>query len=336
MISAEELKQTKFTLSNEKIVKDFLATFNLELTRRSSNSAFFHFFGQKNFGYSKHIFEIENQDVMAFFDYLNKSKNLTLNTKKARFSGFRKFMSYIFRKYNKFFDLEQKVDMYFLLTDDSWQTWGKIGHKKQKIKEVLKKQEIEVICNFLKVKDNQKYLMYRILIETGMRKSEVLKIKIDCEDYYTNIETSLEEYLDMNVIPTEGKTGYKEYPIPKFSELKNLMKRHLKERRRVNVEYRELFLSNRRKPYFIPCATLNEFLNKNKEIMGFSRNRSLFPHLFRHTLNTLREEMNCPEDIREFLVGHAPTTSNKRYTHRDRKRKVDLATKYDPYRNIEL
>ena len=327
MISSGELEQTKYDLSNEKIVKEYLATFQGELTRRSSNSSFFHFFGQENFGYSKHIFEIENQDVMKFFTHLNQSTKLTLMTKKSRFSGFTKFLSYVFRKYNKCFDLERKVDMYFLLTDKSWQTWSKLGHKEQKVKEVLKKQEIEVICTFLKLKDNQKYLMYRTLIETGMRKSELLNIKIDREDHYTEVITSLEQYLDMNIIPTEGKTGYKEYAIPKDSNLKNLMKQYLKERRKMNVEYKELFLSNRKKPYFIPCASLNEYLNKNKEMMGFKRTRRIFPHLFRHTLTTLREAMDCPEDIREFLVGHAPTTSNKKYTHRDRNRKVELATK---------
>ncbi|KKK91204.1 hypothetical protein LCGC14_2715310 [marine sediment metagenome] len=178
--------------------------------------------------------------------------------------------------------------------------------------------------------------MYRILIETGMRKTGLLKIKIEQEDYYTNEMTTLEQYLDMNIIPTIEKTGYKEYPISKYSDLIIHIKRYLKARRKVNVEYKELFLSNRRTPYFIPCATLNLYLNKNKEKMGFHKHRRIFPHLFRHTLNTLREEMNCPEDIREFLVGHAPTTSNKKYTHRDRKRKVDLATKYNPYQNLEL
>ncbi|KKK91203.1 hypothetical protein LCGC14_2715300, partial [marine sediment metagenome] len=51
------------------------------------------------------------QDVMSFFDYLNKRQNLVLITKKAKFSAFRNFISYVFRKYNHYFDLEQKVDM---------------------------------------------------------------------------------------------------------------------------------------------------------------------------------------------------------------------------------
>lgn len=330
MISTEELNQVKLTISNVDITEDFLSSFTNELTANNTKSVFSHFFRQ----YSKHIFEVENQDVMAFFNYLNRLEDTTLRTKKNLFSHFRKFISFLYRKYNKFFDLEQKVDMYFLLEDSSWRTWSKKGHKPKKVQNPLTAKEVETIMNFIKLNDHQKYIMFQTLIPTGMRKGELFSIKIDRIDFITKKSTSLEEYLDMNIIPTDGKTGYKEYPIPEYSNLKSLLKKFLVERRKNDAPHKELFLSNRGTPYFQPTTWINTYLNNLHEQLGFTK--PLFPHLFRHTLNTLRERMNCPEDIREFLVGHAPTTSNKKYTHRDRKRKVELATKYNPYKNIEL
>lgn len=333
MISSEELENAKAHSSNETLIEEWVnLKYNNKLTIRTAKSRLTMFFN--NFGYEKHIFEIDSALIQDFFGYLNKRNDLVLKTKNGVLNTFLQFVFHIFQRYGNCFDMEQKFNIFILLNNDSWKTWSKLGHKRAKIINPLNFNEIQKICNYLKLKNNQKYLMYRILIELGLRKSELLSIKIEQVDPYTNKMTTLEEYIDLNIIATEGKTGYKEYPIPEYSELKMLLRRYLKERRKMNVPYLELFISNRGKPYYLPCMFLNRYLTEMKEKLGISK--KVYPHLFRHTLNTLREKMNCPKDIREFLVGHAPTTSNDTYTHRDRKRKVELATKFNPFKNIEL
>ncbi len=324
-------------LSNEEIKERFISKFNSGATKKTYRhllKTFFKF-------YEKSVFEIEAGDILDYFDSLNNNPELTITTKKSTFNCVKGFISHICWRYHRNFPQERKEDLFIIqsmFNDPTAFNWARLGHKAKKEKKPMEKEEIKEILDFLKLYDNKKYILFKTIAITGMRKGEIISIQLEREGPFGEIIT-LEQDLEENIIPTTGKTAYKEYPISRDSDLQRDLMQFIEYRRGINTDSNKLFINRDKTGFAKYGTTLNIYLDKTLERLGYpkTKRRQISPHLFRHTLNTLRESMNCPENVMEALMGHAPSTrTNRRYVHINNNSKVDLAPTYKPYKDLDL
>jgi len=109
-----------------------------------------------------------------------------------------------------------------------------ISQKKEAIKTnkdiIATKEEIQKILNNFEEHNFKHFLIFRFLVDTGMRKGSLIQAKLnDINLKYRNIHIK------------KGKTGEKIYNYSK--ELTDKLKIYLKERKSINVKTNYLFLT---------------------------------------------------------------------------------------------
>lgn len=278
------------------------------------------------FNYTGHIFEIDNETVIDYFDYLNTLDTLCITTRKNKwhiFTSFLNYTAYIFGKKHGFIIANPPRTLVNFENAIPKKTETKTN------KNVFAtKDEIEKILNYLEVHNFKYYLIFRTFIETGMRKGELINAKY----YELNPE---ERYLNT----LKGKKGETYYF---YSEtLAILLNLYLKERKSMNVQNEYLFLSKNRTKYSPrPFNLMLKGNNKNKyigilEAVGITKNITC--HTFRRTINDLRKDMGCSNEDRKILLGHAVSDVNvKSYTNSDYKKLRKLYDTWNPYTDLNL
>ncbi len=154
-------------------------------TRKSTLNAFF---GPKPkyFNYPGHVFEITTDILIDYFDHLKQDKELSLSSKKTKWTLLRSFLNFTMEYYRKY-NFVVSIPKHSI-------NWNGIVHKEPKTNKnvVMSMEEIESILDYLKLRNFKYYLIFRILTETGMRKEGL--INIDCNGvnkrkrYITTIE----------------------------------------------------------------------------------------------------------------------------------------------------
>ena len=178
-----------------------------------------------------------------------------------------------------------------------------------------------MIIEYLKQTNFKYYLIFRLFAESGPRKGGV--INIDYDKIFLN-----ERYL--KTIEKNGRVVYY------FSEeLRDYLNIYLKERKLIKTETKALFLSSHLKRFNI--RGFNLFLKKITNKLGIEKNVTC--HVFRRSLNLLRFEMECPEEIRKILINHSVSGVNfKNYVQKglDYTKFLNYFDQWNPYKNIRF
>ncbi|MHA1439665.1 MAG: tyrosine-type recombinase/integrase [Promethearchaeota archaeon] len=321
--------------TNTEILNDYLKNFShskdYEKNERCGLKQFLAF-------YNRRLIDFKLRYLRDYQIYLKFSKDLGFETKKTRFNQARRFIR-DFLQYNyEYFDPMEVMLILSALNDRKKWKWNSAHfHKKPNSNRnvILELNEVESIAKYFRDMDFPKYLMVRVLIETGMRKGELRNINIEREKNRNIIP--LEEDLDKRFIFTIGKTGEKVYYISE--QLAKLLKYHLRERRAKNTDSLAFFISQRGNR--IAQNPLHKYLRKACEATGI--NKRVSTKTFRKTITTLRERMGCPLEKLKILIGHKTSDGHRigdvtvdYYIVYERQRYISLRDQYDPYKSLNL
>lgn len=301
--------------TNKEIIEKYLNHYrHSKQSVKTRKSALNYFFKKKYFGYKGHIFEITTDILINYFDYLKHLKNLSLGTKKTKWTLLNSFLNFTMEYY-------QKYNFIVIIPKHSI-NWNGIIHKKPETNKdvVLTIEEVDSILNYLKLRNFKYYLIFRIFAETGMRKGGLINIdydKINLEKRY--IET-VEKYRRIVC-----------YYIS--TELTKLLEIYLKERKLKTTETKALFLSSYSKRF--SARPLNLYLKQVLDSLQIEK--KITCHTFRRSLNTFRKVMGCPSEDRKILLNHKVRDVNlESYVKLNYHQFRDLFEKWDPYKQIQI
>lgn len=311
-------------LSNKEIIDKYLKRFEYSPSSKITRMyALQYFFNKEFFGYSDHIFEIKKNTLLDYFDYLNNSEVITLTTKKNKWILLKSFIQYCMEYYDEFTVTIPKHSI-------KWK--GENYHKKSLYNKnvVLEIKQIKFILNYFKLTNFKHYLIYRTLIETGMRKKGLRNINIERLDDISGKIIHLNDDLNKRMIITIEKQN-KTCVYYISSELSDLLKMYLDDRNKIETKTKAFFLSHTKNR--INRTILNELLHRNPEI----KKMNVSPHTFRRTINTLRKKMGCIPEDRKILLNHSvPDVNYRSYTKLKYKDFIELYDKWNPYKTIIL
>ncbi|GAI59407.1 unnamed protein product, partial [marine sediment metagenome] len=139
---------------------------------------------KKRFGYPGHIFEITTPILKEYFVWLKNLDTINITTKKNKWNILISFLNYTMEDYE---DFVVKIPRKTV-------NWRGCNGDRKEIKEIASKEELEQILQHFKMYNFKHYLIFRLLIETGMRKGELINSK------YSDLNTK------KRYIRTTGKT----------------------------------------------------------------------------------------------------------------------------------
>lgn len=318
--------------TNKSIIETYLNHYRHSIQSvRTRKASLNYFFGEKYFGYSGHVFDLNTQILIDYFDWLKNLDSVNITTRKNKWSiliSFLKFTMEYYRDYN-----------FIVIIPSKTVSWNgaviKNGRVKTNKKIIASKEELKKILEYFKVSNFKHYLIFRVLIETGMRKGELMEAKVS--------ELTLKErYLNTH----KGKTGEKYYFFSE--ELSKYLELYLKERNTIKTNEPYLFFTKYLGKY--TTSVFNKFLQgyEKTESNGKKRNyagalktlgidKNITCHTFRRTVNDLRKDMGCPNEDRKILLGHKVNDVNiESYTSSDFKKLRTLFDKWNPYQDLVL
>ena len=295
---------------NQKLINTYLN--NYQHSKQSQNqrkSSLKYFFGKDCFNYQGHIFKITTLKLKEYFVWLKNLDNINITTKKNKWNILISLLNYTMEDHEEFLiKIPQKTI--------NWR--GNNGDRKE-IKEIASKEEIEQILQYFKMFNFKHYLIFRLLIETGMRKGELINAK------YNDLNT------EKRYIRTTGKTEDVAYYYSK--ELAHFLKQYLNEREKISQNNDILFLTNRLEKY--SNRPFNLLLKNACKKLGIEKNITC--HTFRRTINTFRKKIGCSNEDRKILLNHKVNDVNiESYLIYDHEEYLSLYDKFNPYENLNL
>ncbi|MFX0104340.1 MAG: tyrosine-type recombinase/integrase [Candidatus Hodarchaeota archaeon] len=247
----------------------------------------------------KHIFELTTRDFLKYQNTIIKDSGIGYYTKKMRIAMTKKFLRKVYNLYLEEISEVRKpiVIIQFLnFLNEETKVSKEVKSKKGREHYYMTKKEIELFFKELKIMDYQKYLMFRLYLETGCRRIGITNLQLDPEKPF-------EYYLARNELCiTRSKTKEFYYLM---DDLKDRLMEYVIKRRKVATDKGEVFLSIRGSKY--NKDTINMFckrfiakVNKRhgKEVLS----KKITPHAFRRTLNNLRLKMGCNDKNLKILL----------------------------------
>lgn len=317
MISDSIKKNENQWPNNKEIIDEYLDTFrSSEQSQATRKSCLNYFFESKYFGYKGHVFDIGKKSLLKYRDYLNHLETISLSTKKTKWTILKSFLTFCEdcyeEEYNVSFKFPHKKD------------WNKVHKEPKSNADVfLTIEEIKTIIDYLKRINFKYYLIFRFFAESGARKGGIINLDYDKvflkERYFKTIEKN-------------GRVVYY------FSEgLRDYLDIYLKERKLIKTETKSLFLSSHLKRF--NNRGFNLFLKKIIYKLGIEKNVTC--HVFRRSLNLLRFEMGCPDEIQKTLINHSvPGVTFNNYVKKglDYAKFLNYFDQWNPYKkaNIQL
>jgi len=296
--------------SNQELINAYIN--NYQHSKQSQNqrkSSLKYFFGENYFNYQEHIFKITTSKLKVYFVWLKNLDTINITTKRNKWNILISFLNYTMEDHEEFLIKIPKQTI-------NWR--GSNGDRKD-VKEIASKEEIEQILQHFKKYNFKHYLIFRLLIETGMRKGELINAK------YNDIN------IEKRYIRTTGKTEDVAYYYSK--ELAHFLKQYLNEREKISLNNDTLFLTNRREKY--SNRPFNLLLKNACKKLGIEKNITC--HTFRRTINTHRKKMGCSNEDRKILLNHKVNDVNiESYLIMNREEYLVLFDKYNPYKNLSL
>ncbi len=270
-----------------------------------------YFFGKDHFNYEGHIFDITTQILKKYFVYLKNLDSVSIQTRRNKWRILTSFLN---------FTMEDYPEDFLIKIPSKTINWNGYIPKKEPIKTnkdiIATKEEIQKILNHLEEHNFKHFLIFKFLVDTGMRKGSLIQAKInDINVEYRNIHIK------------KGKTGEKIYNYSK--ELTDKLKIYLTERKSLNAKNNYLFLTKSLKRY--SNRAFNVIISIVLKKVGIKKNITC--KTFRSTLNTLRKkEMQCSNEKAKRLLGHKTNDVNiNSYTKYDYTDLMNLYDEYFPY-----
>ena len=297
---------------NQEIIKKYINHYKSIQSQKMRKSSLNYFF--QKFAFSGHVFDINTSILIDYHEFLDKSNEISLQTKKNKWNILTSFLNFTMEYFNA------KGYNFIVTIPRKTVKWGVTHKKPDSNKKIIATiEELEQLLNYLKVHNFKHYLIFRLFNDTGMRKGELLVAKLS--DLNIN-----ERYIN-----GLGKTGEKIYFFTK--ELRNQLTLYLNERVSLNVDYDELFLTKNFKPY--GNRAFNKILGYALKNLGITK--KITCHTFRRTINTYRKRMDCSLEDRKQLLGHKLKDVNvESYTFLDIQEHRNLYDKFNPYKRANF
>lgn len=316
---------------NNEIIEKYLYTFrDSKQSQNTRKSCLNYFFNEEYFGFKGHVFEIGKRNLLEYRDYLNHLETISLSTKKTKWTILRSFLTHCEDYY------EEEFDVFFKFPKE--RKWKAVHKEPNSNTDVfLTVGEIKQILDYLKRINFKYYLIFRLFAESGLRKGGVINLD------YDNV------FLEKRYIYTKEKNGRNAYYITE--RLRDYLKMYLEERELIETETKALFLSTHLKRF--SNRAFNEYLNgsggKNKKGEIIKRKgvldriplktKGITCQVFRRSLNLLRFEMGCPEEIRRVLLNHSvPGVNFNNYVKKglDYKKFLNYFDTWNPYTTAKV
>jgi len=283
-------------------------------SQKMRKSSLAYFLEAKYFNYSGHVFDIDTTILLDYHNYLKKLKDISLQTKKNKWSILTSFLNFTMEYYHRF--------NFIVVIPSKTVNWNG-NHKLAKTNKntIITPGEIEKLLEYFRQGNFKHYVIFRLFVETGVRKGELIKAKLSNVNF---------EYRHIKI--EDGKTGLKYYEFTKgFSQKLQL---YVRMRKGLDVKYDHLFLTKLFKPY--GTRTFNIILERACEQIGIEKN--ITTHTFRRSINTHRKKLKkCPNEVCKRLLGHKTRDVNEAsYTVYDFEDLVSLYDQYNPYENLNL
>jgi len=296
--------------NNRELIKAYINNYqHSKQSQDNRKSSLKYFFGEDHFNYQEHVFEISTSILKGYFVWLKNLDTINITTKRNKWNILISFLNYTMEDHEEFLIKIPKSSI----------NWRGCNGNRKEIKEIASKEEIEQILQHFKLYNFKHYLIFRLFIESGMRKGELINAK----------------YNDLNIeeryIRTTGKTGEVVYYFSK--DLAKYLNQYLNERKKLNLNTEILFLTKYRGKY--SSRSFNLLLKNACKKSGIEKNITC--HTFRRTLNTYRKKIGCSNEDRKILLNHKVNDVNvESYLIYDREEYLALFDKYNPYENLNL
>jgi len=296
--------------------------------------------------FNKTLLEVNQSHITQFFKFLNKSQKWSLSTKKIMLSRTKLFLIDLLSTYDLCEGLEgynntnkqleiMRLENFLMRKKNKMLNWNKVGHKSSNSNkgEILEISELKQFFNLMYEKGKISHeVMFRVMVETGCRVEEFCSIVLDfaVNSHTVPIEDDLtDRMIRVKWLKTEDKEekGFRLYPIS--LELKSILEAWVQIKRDDNEIY--LFPSKTSKK----LHRTHIWYTVNK--MYFSKitpNKSISPHVFRHTLNHHRTKVGCPQDIRASLLNHGTGSVQDEYSHLSDNDRIKYFDEFYPYKEL--
>lgn len=202
---------------------------------------------------------------------------------------------------------------------------GDIVKQSEKMDKLLSKSQILQILDYCKKNLNKReFILFALSTCTGARISEIRTIEIkniNLEERY--FETGFEKNAHKSTLHRdEGLLFF--FPKHLLAYLKNYIFT-------LNKRNEKWLFSSQKSEKFILSAGVEYIYRKIRTALGFHFSM----HYFRHSMITYLKKNKCPQEYREGLLNHEPsTTQGKFYEHLSIAEKREIYDKYFPYSNI--
>ena len=283
-------------------------------SRKMRKSSLEYFFGEKYFHYQDHVFDIKTKLLLDYHNFLKKRENITLQTKMNKWNILISFLKFTMQYYHEH-------EFIVIIPSDiiNWNGNHKIAITNKNV--IITPKEIEQLLNHFSEGNFKHYIIMRLFAETGMRKGELIDIKLSNVDF-TNRHVKI----------VVGKTGLKYYIFSK--DFVQKLQLYVKMREALDVEFDNLFLTKSFRPY--GTRVFNLILKHALKQIGLEKD--ITTHTFRRSINTHRKRLKkCPNEICKRLIGHKTNDVNEAsYTVYDFEDLIELYDQYDPYQELTL
>lgn len=274
------------------------------------------------------------KNIQAFLDYLQLEKKYAKHTLTSYASDLNQFQSFIQDQYEEdqltevnypmirqwiigFVDKDLtnktinrklstlKTFYKFLLKIKAIESNPMLKHKSLKLpkreQETFSLKELEQISDYFDdstFEGLRDHLMIDLLYSTGMRRQELIDLKLSSFNY------------SQKQLKVLGKRN-KERIMPLLDKTLSLINKYLKEREIIADETENIFVTKAGKPIYpnLVYRTVNSYFKK------VSTKQKLSPHLLRHAFASHLLEKGAEITAIKELLGHSSLASTEVYTH---------------------
>ena len=303
-------------MNNQEIIEEYIEFYaHSKQSQAMRKSSLNYFFGKKNYNFEGNIFDITTKDLRNYFTWLKNKEGINLTTKKGQLSILSSFLNYL---------MEDPENDFLVVIPSKRVNWNGTSLKTDRSnKDVYAtKEELRKILEYFKLRKINRYLIFKLFVFTGMRKGELLNLRIDEIDIKERV---IHLYL--------GKTGEKYYILPNEKEFLTILQMYIDGRKNRECEYDHLFLSPQDKPY--SQRAFNLTLSKVRKELEIEN--TITCHTFRRSLNDFRKKIGCPLEDRELLIGHKTSNVNiNGYTKTDIINQREAYDTWNPYKDLTI